>query len=106
MTATFMGDISTLNRELEDFRTIASSYKFFPEQLYSAYRPGDKVAESGLGRLVMAVGLSIEPLDRWAMLTDFVLSLGWKLAVSIGVAALPDVVKLFGRKNIRKALLP
>jgi uncharacterized membrane-anchored protein len=102
MTATFMGDISTLNHELEEFKTIAFSYRFFPDQSYSAYRPGDKVAEYGLGRLIMAVAIGMEPLDRWAILAELVFSFGWKLAISLGVGALPDLVKLFSRKISEK----
>lgn len=99
MNALLVGDIESLDSDLRDFRTVIANYQFIPDQTYSAYQPGDKVAEYGLAALVLGGAAAVASKKGfWAVLAGFIAS-AWKFIIALGVAALAGIAKLFGKKN-------
>lgn len=99
MNALLVGDIESLDSDLRDFRTVVANYQFVPDQTYSAYQPGDKVAEYGLAALVLGGAAAVATKKGfWAILAGFIAS-AWKFIIALGVAALAGIAKLFGKKN-------
>ena len=53
LKALLVSDPTSLDHDLKDFRSALSNLTFDPGQKYSEFRQGDKVAEYGLGALVV-----------------------------------------------------
>jgi uncharacterized membrane-anchored protein len=99
MTALLVGNVESLDSDLREFRTIIDNYSFVPSEAYSAYQPGDKVAEYGLAALVLGGAAAVASKKGfWAVLAGFIAS-AWKFLLALGVAALAGIGKLFGRNK-------
>ena len=99
MTALLVGNVESLDSDLREFRTIIDNYSFVPSQAYSAYQPGDKVAEYGLAALVLGGAAAVASKKGfWAVLAGLIAS-AWKVLLALGAAALVGIAKLFGRNK-------
>lgn len=81
-----------VTKVLPKVQGIISGFSFTPEQAYSAFKPGDKIAEYGLTALVAGGVIAVAAKSG-------ILGKIWKFLV-LGVAALAGgVKKLFSRKK-------
>ena len=53
MSAVLVSSPSSLDRDVIDFKSALRGYEFVPSEKYGEFKPGDRVAEYGLGALVV-----------------------------------------------------
>jgi uncharacterized membrane-anchored protein len=90
-----------LAETLPAFRGLLGGYSFQTGETYAEYRPGDRIAQYGLGALVLggaAVGAA--KLGLFAWLAVF-LKKGWKLVVVAFAAVATFIKKLFSGRSGR-----
>jgi uncharacterized membrane-anchored protein len=91
-----------LNATLPVFRKAAiDSYTFTPENNYSAYKPGDKVAEYGLTALIVGGAAAAAVKTGLFKYLGKLLVVGWKFVV-LAFGALAGAVKKFFSSFSRK----
>lgn len=93
MKVQLVSGVEELSVATRDFNSMLSDYSFTPDNQYSAFRQGDKIAEYGLGALVIGAGAA-------AVANKGIFKSLWKVIVAalIGLGGL--VKKLFdGRQK-------
>ena len=53
MSAVLVSSPQTFNQDMQAFNSALGGYQFVPGEQYAAFKPGDKIAEYGLGALVL-----------------------------------------------------
>ena len=86
-----------LEKNIADLKTSLKTFNFNSGEKYSEFRPGDHVAEFGLGALVLG-GASAAAVKSGLWKTMLVaLAASWKLVAAAVVAGLAGIGKLFRR---------
>lgn len=94
-----VSDPSNLEKDIREFKTALKGFDYVPNEGYSEWKQGDKVAEYGLGALVLGGAAAIATKKGlWAVLAGL-LTAGWKIVAGIGVAALAGIGSLFKKKT-------
>ena len=89
----------TLDADVKSLKATLKSFDFNAGEKYSEFKPGDHIAEFGLGALVVGgTAAAMVKSGFWKTLVA-ALAAGWKLVLGVGVALLAGIGKLFGRKN-------
>jgi uncharacterized membrane-anchored protein len=96
-TVTLVTGPDTLQRDVDDLHQVLAGFDFNSGETYGEFRPGDHVAEFGLGALVLGGATAAAVKAGWFKGLLAALAAGWKL-VAAGVAALFAAVgRLFKR---------
>ena len=99
MNATLISGPETLNEDVQRFKEILKGYEFNSGERYSEFKPGDHVAEIGLGALVLGGAAAIATKKGfWGAIAAF-LAAGWKLVVAGVIAAFAGLRSMFTRKD-------
>jgi uncharacterized membrane-anchored protein len=94
-----VSDPSSLDKDIGEFKIALKGFAYVPNEGYSEWKPGDKVAEYGLGALVLGGAAAIATKKGlWALLSGLIVA-GWKIAAGLAVAALAGIGSLFKRKK-------
>ena len=80
-------------------RTTLKGFAFNGGESYAEFKPGDHVAEIGLGALVLGGAAAAAVKSGWWKSLLAFLAAGWKLIAGIAVAAVAGIGKLLGRKK-------
>ncbi len=101
MGAVLIVEPDKLNEALSSVREVLAGYSYVPGQKYAEFRQGDKIAQYGLGALVVggaAVGAAKLGLFAWLAV---LLKKGFKLIVIGLVAVAAFVKKIFSGRSAR-----
>jgi uncharacterized membrane-anchored protein len=92
MDAIVVSDPENLDRDVNEFKSVLSSYSFTSGERYTEFRSGDKVAEYGLAALIIG-GAAAAAAKSGALkgLMKFI----WVGAIAIGAACWSYVKRLF-----------
>ena len=94
-----VSDPSNLEKDIREFKTALKGFDYVLNEGYSEWKQGDKVAEYGLGALVLGGAAAIATKKGlWAILGGL-LAAGWKVAAGLAVAALAGIGSLFKAKK-------
>jgi uncharacterized membrane-anchored protein len=89
----------TLQADVADLHQVLGGYKFNTGETYAEFRPGDHVAEFGLGALVLGGAAAAAVKAGWFKGLLVALAAAWKLVAAGVVAAFAGLKRLFGRKS-------
>jgi uncharacterized membrane-anchored protein len=93
----------TLDRDVQDLHQVLAGFDFDAGEKYGEFRPGDHVAEFGLGALVLGGAAAAAVKGGWFKGLLVGLAAAWKLVAAGAVALFAGlgklVSRLFGRKT-------
>ena len=89
----------TLQQDVADLHQVLTGYKFNAGESYAEFRPGDHVAEFGLGALVLGGAAAAAVKAGWFKGLIAGLIAAWKLVAAGVVAAFAGLKRLFSRKS-------
>jgi uncharacterized membrane-anchored protein len=93
----------TLDHDVQELHQVLGGFTFDSGEKYGEFRPGDHVAEFGLGALVLGGAAAAAVKGGWFKGLLLALAAGWKLVAAAGIAVLAGLGKLvsriFGRKT-------
>ncbi|MBL8343477.1 MAG: DUF2167 domain-containing protein [Rubrivivax sp.] len=98
-SVTLVSDAATLQRDVAELKALLEGFSFNGGQTYAEFKPGDHVAEIGLGALVLGGAAAAAVKSGWWKSLLAALAAGWKLIAGVAVAAVLGLGKLFGRKK-------
>lgn len=99
MSAVLVSDVDTLPRDTQEFQTALAQFSFVSGESYAEFKQGDKIAEYGLGALILGGAAAVATKKGlWAVIGGF-LAAFWKLIAGVGVAALMGLKSFFSRKK-------
>ena len=98
-TVVLVTDAGTLDHDVQELRGILKGFSFNAGEGYAEFRPGDHVAEFGLGALVLGGAAAAAVKAGWFKGLLAALAAGWKLVAASVVAGGAGLKRLFGRKS-------
>jgi uncharacterized membrane-anchored protein len=93
----------TLDRDVKDLHGVLGGFDFDAGEKYSEFRPGDHVAEFGLGALVLGGAAAAAVKAGWFKGLLVALAAAWKFVLAAVVAGFAAVGKLVARLRGTKA---
>ncbi len=100
-TVTLVTRDDTLDADVKDLHQVLSGFKFNPGETYGEFKPGDHVAEFGLGALVLGGAAAAAVKAGWFKGLIAVLAAGWKFVAAAVVALGAGIKRLFTRSDSR-----
>ncbi|HJV62474.1 MAG TPA: DUF2167 domain-containing protein [Albitalea sp.] len=89
----------TLDKDVNELRgLLTTGFAFNPGERYDEFKPGDHVAEYGLGALVLGGAAAAAIKGGWWKGIVALLAAGWKLIAAAVVAGFAAIGKLFRRR--------
>jgi uncharacterized membrane-anchored protein len=98
-TVTLVTEPETLERDVQDLHDVLAGFDFNAGESYGEFRPGDHVAEFGLGALVLGGAAAAAVKAGWFKGLLAALAAGWKLVAAAVAAVFAGIGKLFKRKQ-------
>lgn len=98
-SVTLVSDAESLQRDVAELKAVLKGFAFNGGESYAEFKPGDHVAEIGLGALVLGGAAAAAAKGGWWKSLLAVLAAGWKLIAGVAVAAFLGLGKLLGRKK-------
>lgn len=89
----------TLDADVKSLKATLKSFDFNSGEKYSEFKPGDHVAEFGLGALVVGGAAAAMVKSGFWKTILVALAAGWKLVLGVGIALLAGLGKFFGRNK-------
>jgi uncharacterized membrane-anchored protein len=93
----------TLDRDVQELHKVLGGFAFDSGEKYSEFRPGDHVAEFGLGALVLGGAAAAAVKGGWFKGLLVALAAGWKLVAAAGVALVAGIGRFVSRITGRKS---
>ncbi len=101
-TVTLVTRPETLTADVQELHQMLNTgFKFNAGETYGEFKPGDHVAEFGLGALVLGGAAAAAVKAGWFKGLIALLAAGWKLVVAGVVAVGAGIKKMFGRSTSR-----
>ena len=100
-TVTLVTSPETLDHDVKDLHQVLTGFNFNPGETYGEFRPGDHVAEFGLGALVLGGAAAAAVKAGWFKGLLVALAAAWKLVAAAAVAAIAGIKRFFGRATGR-----
>lgn len=100
-TVTLVTGPKTLAQDVKDLHQVLAGFKFNAGETYGEFRPGDHVAEFGLGALVLGGAAAAAVKAGWFKGLLVALAAGWKFVAAAVVAGFAGIKRLFGRATGR-----
>lgn len=98
-TVVLVTDPASLDESVAELKKQLDGFSFNPDQTYSEFRSGDKIAEYGLtGLIVGGAAAAAVKTGAWKWLLGL-LAAGWKVLAAAVVALLASVKSLFKRRS-------
>jgi hypothetical protein len=92
-------DNKILSTARNDLNSVLDGYSFNQGEQYSSWVPGDKVAEYGLGAMVLGGAAAVATKKGlWTLLAGF-FAAAWKLVVAAVVALIASIKSFFKKKS-------
>jgi uncharacterized membrane-anchored protein len=94
---------ATLQHDVQELRGMLKGFEFNAGERYSEFRPGDHVAEFGLGALVVGGAAAAAVKGGWFKGLIAAAAAGWKLLAALAAAGIAGLrgffARMFGRKS-------
>jgi uncharacterized membrane-anchored protein len=87
----------TLDQDVRDLHQVLGGFQFNAGETYGEFRPGDHVAEFGLGALVLGGAAAAAVKAGWFKGLLVALAAAWKFVAAAVVAAFAGIKRFFGR---------
>jgi uncharacterized membrane-anchored protein len=97
-SATLVSSPERLDHDVAQFKSVLSTFDFNGGEKYSEYRRGDRVAEFGLGALVLGGAAAVAAKTGFWKVLLAGLAASWKLVLGGIAAVVAAIKKMFGRK--------
>lgn len=88
-----------LQQDVAELKAILKGFDFVPGERYAEFKQGDRVAQIGLGALVLGGAAAAAAKSGWFKGLIAVLAAGWKFIAAAAVAGVVGLGKLLGRKK-------
>jgi uncharacterized membrane-anchored protein len=98
-SVTLVSDADTLQADVAALKATLKGFSFNAGQTYAEFKPGDHVAEIGLGALVLGGAAAAAVKSGWWKSLLAALAAGWKLIAGVAVALVAGLGKLFSRRK-------
>jgi uncharacterized membrane-anchored protein len=98
MSAVVVADPNDLDAAIGQFKGAIQGFAFNPGQAYTDFRSGDRVAEYGLGALIVGGAAAVAAKKGFFAVILSALAAGWKL-VLVGLAAVGTFFKRLFNRN-------
>jgi uncharacterized membrane-anchored protein len=98
-SVTLVSDAESLQKDVADLKEVLKGFNFNTGERYAEFKAGDRVAEIGLGALVLGGTAAAAAKSGWFKGLFAVLLAGWKFVAAAAVAAVIGLGKLLGRKK-------
>lgn len=99
MSAILVSDADTLAQDTQEFKKVLSGFQYNGGQSYAEFKNGDKLAQIGLGALVLGGAAAVATKKGlWTVIGGFIAAF-WKLLLVGAAAVVAGIGKLFGRKK-------
>jgi uncharacterized membrane-anchored protein len=98
-SVTLVSDADSLQRDVAELKAVLKGFTFNGGESYAEFKAGDRVAEIGLGALVLGGAAAAAVKGGWWKSLLAVLAAGWKLIAGVAVAAALGIGKLLGRNK-------
>lgn len=99
MSVILVSDPEHLNVDIKEFKSALNGFEFVQGERYAEWKQGDKVAEYGLGALVLGGAAAVATKKGlWAVLGGL-LAAGWKILAGLAVAAVAGLGSFFKKKT-------
>jgi len=98
MSAVVVADPAQLDTAIGEFKGTIQGFAFNPGQSYTDFRSGDRVAEYGLGALIVGGAAAVAAKKGFFAVILSALAAGWKL-VLVGLAAVGTFVRRLFTRN-------
>jgi len=96
MSATLVSTPEQLDADVKDFKTALAGFAFASGEKYAEFKPGDHVAEFGLGALIAGGAAAVAAKKGfWAALAGF-FAIAWKFMLAGWKIVAMGIVALFG----------
>lgn len=89
----------TLQQDVAELKAILKGFDFVAGERYAEFKQGDRLAEVGLGALVLGGAAAAAAKSGWFKSLLAVLVAGWKLVAAAVVAGIVGLGRLMGRKK-------
>jgi uncharacterized membrane-anchored protein len=99
MSAILVSDVAQLDKDTVEFKTALKDFSFNAGESYSEFRDGDKIAEYGLGALILGGAAAVAAKKGFFALIGGFLVAFWKALIGLAIAALAGLKSLFSRKK-------
>lgn len=99
MSVILVSDPEHLNADIKEFKGALNGFEFVQGERYAEWKQGDKVAEYGLGALVLGGAAAVATKKGlWAVLGGL-LAAGWKILAGLAVVAVAGLGSFFKKKT-------
>jgi uncharacterized membrane-anchored protein len=99
MSAVLVSDVGTLAANTKEFQGLLADFSYNPGETYAEFKSGDKMAEYGLGALILGGAAAVAAKKGfWAVLGGFLVA-GWKLIAGVAAAGAAGIGRLFKKKQ-------
>lgn len=99
MNATLVDDPQSLDKDLPAFKKMLASFQFTPGHKYSEFKPGDHVAELGLGALIVGGAAAVATKKGFWGALGAMIAAGWKAIAAAFVAVGAWIKSRLGKKK-------
>jgi uncharacterized membrane-anchored protein len=99
MNATLVTDPARLQQDMPKFKEMLTTFQFTSGHRYSEFKPGDHVAELGLGALIVGGAAAVATKKGFWGALGAMLAAGWKIVAAAIVAVGAWAKSLFGKKK-------
>jgi uncharacterized membrane-anchored protein len=98
-SVTLVSDADSLDKDVADLKEVLKGFIFNTGERYAEFKAGDRVAEIGLGALVLGGAAAAAAKSGWFKGLFAALLAGWKFVAAAAVAAMVGLGKLLNRKK-------
>ncbi len=99
MSAVLVSDVARLDQDTAEFKSALKDFSFNAGENYSEFRDGDKIAEYGLGALILGGAAAVAAKKGFFAVIAGFLAAFWKVLLGLAIAALAGMKSLFSRKK-------
>ena len=99
MSAILVSDVAQLKQDTVEFKTVLNDFSFNSGESYSEFRDGDKIAEYGLGALILGGAAAVAAKKGFFALIGGFFVAFWKVLIGLAIAGLAGIKSLFNKKK-------
>lgn len=99
VSAVLVSEVDRLGPDTAEFKTALKNFTFNAGENYSEFKDGDKIAEYGLGALILGGAAAVAAKKGFFALIGGFLVAFWKVLIGLAIAALASFKSWFSRKK-------
>jgi uncharacterized membrane-anchored protein len=99
MNAVLVSNPENLDRDIKSYKLALKGFDYYPGQRYSEFQSGDKIAEYGLGALVLGGAAAVAAKKGFFAVIASFFALAWKWILGAGLLFLYKFKSIFSKKD-------